>query len=96
MGDVVRDVPRELASRGDQVHVVVPSYGRLHQKAEFRTSLSVRLRGQEYELELYEATPKKKFEGITHYVLHHPEIEAGDIHASKHLKAVSLERHVVD
>ena len=79
MGDVVRDVPREIASRGDRVHVVVPSYGRLHQKATFLTTLSVRLRGQEYELELYRATPKKAFEGITHYVLHHPEIEAGDI-----------------
>ena len=30
MGDVVRDVPREISRRGDRVHVVVPSYSRLH------------------------------------------------------------------
>lgn len=27
MGDVVRDVPRELARRGDKVHVVSPLMG---------------------------------------------------------------------
>ena len=26
MGDVVRDVPRQISERGDKVHVVVPSY----------------------------------------------------------------------
>ncbi|MDG1572130.1 glycogen/starch synthase [Robiginitalea sp. M366] len=79
MGDVVRDVPRQLAQRGDQVHVVVPSYGRLHPKGDYRGTLEVRLRGQGYTLELYEMPPKKAIDGIVHYALHHPEIEAGDI-----------------
>ncbi len=79
MGDVVRDVPRQIAARGDQVHVITPSYGRLHTGAHFLRTLEVDLRGQVYELELYQARPKKDIEGITHYLLHHPEIEAGDI-----------------
>ena len=79
MGDVVRDVPREIALRGDEVGVVVPSYGRLHKKGRFLNLLKVELRGQPYELELYEVPPKRTVDGLTHYVIHHPEIEAGDI-----------------
>ncbi|MDH3796921.1 MAG: glycogen/starch synthase, partial [Flavobacteriaceae bacterium] len=30
MGDVVRDVPRQISERGDKTHVVVPAYSRLH------------------------------------------------------------------
>lgn len=79
MGDVVRDVPRQIAARGDQACVVTPSYGRLHPTGTFVRTLEVDLRGQVYELELYEARPKKEFKGIVHYLLHHPEIGAGDI-----------------
>ncbi|MEX0313863.1 MAG: glycogen synthase [Allomuricauda sp.] len=79
MGDVVRDVPRQISERGDKVHVVVPSYGRLHQDGLFKTNLNVELRGLNYTAELYEVKPKKDFPNIVHYVLHHPEIEAGDI-----------------
>lgn len=79
MGDVVRDVPRQIAARGDQVSVITPSYGRLHATGRFLRLLEVELRGQVYELELYEAKPKKELPGIAHYLLHHPEIEAGDI-----------------
>ena len=79
MGDVVRDVPRQISERGDMVHVVVPSYCRLHQGETFITELNFKLRGVEYRAELYEVTPKKKFANLHHYVIHHPEIEAGDI-----------------
>lgn len=79
MGDVVRDVPRQIAERGDEACVVVPSYGRLHLKGTYQGTVEVQLRRQTYELELYEMPPKKVFKGITHYALHHPEIEAGDI-----------------
>ena len=79
MGDVVRDVPREIAGRGDNVLVVVPSYGRLHQNATLVGTLHFTLRGTAYEAELYKATPKKELPGITHFVIHHPEIEAGQI-----------------
>lgn len=79
MGDVVRDVPRQIAQRGDKVHVVVPSYGRLHQSGIFKSNLSFELRGQTYTAELYEVYPKKEYNNIYHYVIHHPEIKAGGI-----------------
>ncbi len=79
MGDVVRDVPRQIASFGDQVHVVVPAYGRLQQQGNFIAELHFPLRGGSYTAELYEVPPKKEIDGIRHYVIHHPEITAGDI-----------------
>ncbi|MEM8508253.1 MAG: glycogen/starch synthase [Bacteroidota bacterium] len=79
MGDVVRDVPRQIAESGDSVHIVVPSYGRLHQNGKFITHLRFELRGVPYVAELYEVPGKKHFESIHHYVIHHPEIEAGSI-----------------
>lgn len=79
MGDVVRDVPREISKRGDFVHVVVPSYSRLHQNGRFIANIDFALRGTIYKAELYEVIPKKEFENINHYVIHHPEIEEGGI-----------------
>ncbi len=79
MGDVVRDVPRQIAERGDTVHVVVPSYGRLHQRGTLIRELNFELRGIPYTAELFEVSPKKPFKNIHHYVIHHPEIEAGGI-----------------
>ncbi|MFS4456399.1 glycogen synthase [Maribacter sp. 2304DJ31-5] len=79
MGDVVRDVPREISRRGDKVHVVVPSYSRLHQDGIFKAHLEFQLRGTTYNAELYEVLPKKVYPHITHYVIHHPEIEEGGI-----------------
>ncbi len=74
MGDVVRDVPRQISERGDKVHVVVPAYSRLHHGGLPRTTLNFSLRGMAYTAELYEVKPKKEFPNIFHYVLHHPEI----------------------
>ena len=79
MGDVVRDVPREIARRGDKVHVVVPAYSRLHKNGTFKENLDFQLRGTTYRAELYEVTPKKIVENVTHYVIHHPEIMEGGI-----------------
>lgn len=79
MGDVIRDVPREISKRGDKVHVIVPSYSRLHQNGLLRTQLHFALRGISYTAALYEVKPKKEYPNLIHYVIHHPEIEAGDI-----------------
>ncbi len=80
MGDVVRDVPRQIAEREDRVHVVVPSYGRIHRNGgTLKTKLHFNLRGIVYTAELYELIPKKEFKNIYHYAIHHNEIEAGDI-----------------
>jgi starch synthase len=79
MGDVVRDVPRQIAERGDTVHVVVPSYSRLHQNGTFLKELYFVLNGMPYTAELYNVVPKKEFDNLYHYVIHHPEITAGEI-----------------
>jgi starch synthase len=79
MADVVRDVPRHIAENDDIVHVVVPSYGRLHHEGQMISLLQFPLRGTEYFAELYKVRGKKEIKGIDHYVIHHPEIQAGDI-----------------
>ena len=79
MGDVVRDVPRQISERGDKVHVIVPAYSRLHHQGTLKTTLNFQLRNTIYTAELYEVIPKKEFRNVYHYVIHHPEIEAGDI-----------------
>jgi starch synthase len=79
MGDVVRDVPRQVAERGDAVHVVVPSYSRLQQNGKLVRELHFNLYGRPYTAELFEVAPKKEFENICHYTIHHPEIKAGDV-----------------
>lgn len=79
MGDVVRDVPREIASRGDTVHVVVPSYSRLHKNGTIVGELHFSLRGTIYTAGLYKVAPKKELPNIIHYVIHHPEITEGGI-----------------
>ena len=79
MGDVVRDVPRLISERGDKAYVVTPSYSRLHQNGRFLTEIKVELRGVEYKTALYQVPPKKKFTNLNHYVIHHPEITAGNI-----------------
>src|SRR5690606_34611793 len=79
VGDVIRDVPRQIARRGDRVHVVVPSYSRLHHKGNFVAKLNLQLRDVTYVAYLYEVQAKKEDENIRHYVIHHPEIEAGNI-----------------
>lgn len=79
MGDVVRDVPRQISEMGDRVHIVVPSYSRLHQNGTFKSHLNFRLRGINYTADLYEVIPKKEFKNVFHYVIHHPEIQAGGI-----------------
>ena len=80
MGDVVRDVPREIALRGDQVNVITPSYSRLHlSDATWITNVNFIFRGVPHNGEIYEVAGKKKIEGIRHFVLHHEDIKAGDI-----------------
>ncbi|GAB2776967.1 glycogen synthase [Salinimicrobium soli] len=79
VGDVIRDVPRQISERGDRVHVVVPSYSRLHQNGKLVATLNITLKGEEQEAYLYEVKGKEEFDNITHYVVHHPEIKAGNL-----------------
>lgn len=79
MGDVVRDVPRQIAANGDHVSVLTPAYNRLHKIGQLVTNLIFNFRGVNYEAFLYEVPPKKYFNNIKHYVIHHPEIKSGNI-----------------
>lgn len=79
VGDVIRDVPIQIADRGDRVHVVVPSYSRLHHSGKLVKKLEMELRGETYVSFIYEVQGKEKNSRISHYVIHHPEIEAGNI-----------------
>lgn len=79
VADVIRDVPREIAKKGDRVHVIVPSYSRLHQNGSLICRLNFTLRGEPYVAYLYKVVPKENHENIHHYVIHHPEIQGGNI-----------------
>ncbi|HLT51628.1 MAG TPA: glycogen/starch synthase, partial [Arenibacter sp.] len=79
MGDVVRDVPRQISGRGDSAHIVVPAYSRLHLNATFISNLAFNLRDTIYTAEIYKVAPKKEFGNVHHYVIHHPEITSGEI-----------------
>ncbi|WP_300434104.1 glycogen synthase [Christiangramia sp.] len=80
MGDVVRDVPRQIAAKGDAVHVITPSYSRLHTAgAEKLADVNFVFRGVPHNAEIYKVAGKKDIPGVKHYVLHHPDIKAGDI-----------------
>ncbi|WP_335964701.1 glycogen/starch synthase [Galbibacter sp. PAP.153] len=79
MGDVVRDVPRQLAANNDTVHIVTPSYGRLHQGGIKKCNLRFKYRGMVQEAILYQVPGKKEMANIAHYVIDHPAIVSGDI-----------------
>lgn len=79
IADVIRDVPREIAKKGDRVHIVVPSYSRLHHHGTLICHLNFTLRRETYVAYLYKVESKEKNINIVHYVIHHPEIQAGNI-----------------
>lgn len=79
MGDVVRDVPRQIAARGDTACVISPSYSRLHLTGEKRADVNFIFRGGPETAMVYEVPGKKEIEGVRHFVIHHPEIKPGDI-----------------
>ena len=79
MADVVRDVPRQIAKKGDTVSVITPSYNRLHQGGVLKSGVSFLFRNHTITASVYEVAPKKEYDGIKHYVIHHPEIIEGNI-----------------
>ncbi|TBW27465.1 glycogen synthase [Gramella sp. KN1008] len=79
MGDVVRDVPRQIAAKGDTASVITPAYSRLHTAGTKIADVNFVFRGTPQTAEVYEVPGKKEIEGIKHFVIHHPDIKAGDI-----------------
>jgi starch synthase len=84
IGDVVRDVPPVLASMGCLVSTVIPSYGYLHEVrgAEAVKSLGFSFAGEPTEASLYKvpAKPTRAHPGVTHYVVHHPDLVSRNEH----------------
>ena len=76
VGDVVRDLPRALATLGWRATVIVPSYGVLHKKNTSSLQKTIRFPfgGKETEGEIWSATPKQAHEGVSHLIVHHPDI----------------------
>ncbi|MEM1001418.1 MAG: glycogen/starch synthase [Bacteroidota bacterium] len=79
MGDVVRDVPRAISEKGDTVNVVTPSYSRLQLNGELISEIEIFYRGKITTVQLFQVSPKKEYDGLRHYVIHHEDIKSGNI-----------------
>jgi len=62
--------------------IVVPSYSRpSYAMGNLSMNLEFNLRGLDvYGRTLYKYTPKKEFDNLTHYVIHHPEMKLVILH----------------
>lgn len=74
VGDVVRDLPRALAQAGCHIHVVIPSYGFLHQGAAAEAIVfPVMFGGDVAQVELYNLGQTPLGGGtVTQWVMEHP------------------------
>ncbi len=74
VGDVVRDIPRELALRGCNVTVVIPAYGSLARLpgAERVGTFTVPFAGTHQPIRVYEAHGRASLSGVRHLVLDSP------------------------
>jgi starch synthase len=83
-GDVVRDVPPNLAKIDCNVKVVIPSYGFLHNlpgSKEIKT-INYNFAGKNEEAKIYEVTGKAPHEGVTQFVIDNPKFISLDEHGN--------------
>jgi starch synthase len=82
VGDVVRNLPRALASLGWQCTVIIPSYGFIHQRnpSELFARVAFPFRGQELTAEVWRVTAKEPCEGVMNYVVDHDDIRGNPIY----------------
>ena len=73
IGDVVRDMPKALAEQGEQVNVVMPNYGVLHEleNTEFVKTVSITFAGQLEEVSFYRFNIHNSHENVTQWIAHH-------------------------
>jgi len=73
IGDVVRDMPKALAEQGEQVNVVMPNYGILHEleNAEFVKTVSVNFSGQLEEVSFYRFHVNSGHSNVSQWIAHH-------------------------
>ena len=74
IGDVVRDVPIALATRGCAVTVLTPAYGQFADLpgASRITSLETSFAGARQSFELFELPARESADGVRHVVVDHP------------------------
>ena len=79
IGDVVRDIPIALASKGTQVDVVTPGYGAFSALpgSERVGILQVMFWGQRQAVDIFRVPGKKPEKNVTLWVLEHPLFAAG-------------------
>ena len=82
VGDVVRNLPRALASLGWSCTVILPSYGFLHQRnpSKLFTSVSFPFRGEELAANVFQVTAKEPCEGVSNLVVDHDDIRGNPIY----------------
>lgn len=73
IGDVVRDIPKALAEQGEQVNVVMPNYGILHEleNAEYVQTVSVNFSGQLEEVSFYRFHVNNGHSNVSQWIAHH-------------------------
>lgn len=76
IGDVIRELPPVLASRGCRVTVVVPSHGYLHRVCGSTKIDAVRFqfRGESHTADLYAVAADPGAGAVTHLVVDHPAL----------------------
>lgn len=81
IADVVRDIPTALAQAGQQVDVVIPAYGALHQLpgAQFIGKLQVPYCAELESVAVYKVALKNSNKNVTQWVLEHPLFGAGGV-----------------
>ena len=79
IGDVVRDIPIALANIGQQVDVVMPSYGRFSKLsgATLVSTIDVTFRGQLESIDVFKITLNNATSNVNQWVLEHPLFAIG-------------------
>jgi len=73
IADVVRDMPKALAAEGQQVNVVMPNYGLLHEvnSTKFVQNITIMFAGQPQQISFYQCTAKNDDAKVIQWIAHH-------------------------
>ena len=81
IGDVVEKLPPALANLGNQVTILTPSHGFLHQfnpEKHLLGNITFPFRGYDHEGQLYEIFPENRCVGVRHLLLDHGMLASRD------------------
>jgi starch synthase len=82
VGDIVRDIPKALATFGWHVTVITPSYGFLHTMNEstLQSKVIFPFMGNKIAGEIWEVISREPHDHILHLVFEHPDISGNPIY----------------